>query len=146
MNREEKLHFYLVLDNLERLLTHDPKKKIIEKLLLIQDMVRKENLDEDSFDLMRPLINLIFIHETYMNIGDLDQQTLLSNYNFIPFFLTPMSSANLHEVVISKITHIGSTLSDKQMADFLRIVISIFSPFTVNIREFIYLITVCLQF
>ena len=109
-------------------------------------MVRKENLDEDSFDLMRPLINLIFIHETYMNIGDLDQQTLLSNYNFIPFFLTPMSSANLHEVVISKIAHIGSTLSDKQMADFLRIVISIFSPFTVNIREFIYLITVCLQF
>ena len=126
----------------------EQKKKIIEKFLIIQDIVRSESKEgtEDYSNHMRPLFNLVFIHESYMNLGDLEQSALLSNFNFIPFLLSPMSTKSLQTVLIQKISHLHIGLSDFKMESFLSILLSVFSPFTCNIREFIYLASVCVLF
>jgi hypothetical protein len=87
-HQDENAHFYLVLDNVEKLISCEKQKKNIEKLMIVTDMVS-------------PLLSVVIIHDTFIDelskfgSSNLNMNSMLSNYHFIPFILHPMREKNL---------------------------------------------------
>ena len=75
--------FYIVLDNVQRLVDVEAKKKTLEKLFIIANMVA-------------PFVNLVVVHDAHLDaFRKLAGNNLLSDYLFVPFLLEPMRSSSV---------------------------------------------------
>lgn len=80
---------YIVLDNVERIISIERVKKNLEKIFIVADMVA-------------PLISILIIHDTYIDEVDAFSKSLFNEYNFTPFVLNPMDKDSMREVIKEK--------------------------------------------
>ena len=85
-------HIYLILDNVERLFQVESSKRTIEKILIMCDMVNSDYL-------AAPMLNVMVINDTYIDELSTLGYSLLSEYNFTPYILDPMSTEHLKQIL-----------------------------------------------
>lgn len=118
---------YFVLDNVSRLISIEKQKKNLEKIFIISDM-------------LAPYVSILIIHDTYIDEWDSFGKSLLNDYNFTPFVLTPMSMETMKKVIKEKYFKNFPDDPNKEKFDFfINIATSNFNKNSVNIRKWIFL-------
>jgi hypothetical protein len=118
---------YFVLDNVNRLISIEKQKKNLEKIFIISDM-------------LAPYVSILIIHDTYIDEWDSFGKSLLNDYNFTPFVLTPMDMETMKKVVKEKYFKKFSDDPNKDKFDFfINFAMSNFNKNSVNIRKWIFL-------
>lgn len=125
-NRKER-PIYIVLDNVERIISIEKVKKNLEKMFIVADMVA-------------PLISVLIIHDTYIDEVDAFAKSLFNEYNFTPFVLDPMDSESMKAVIKEKYFQSDPEDVDKDKFDsFINMLHQNLEKQTVNLKKWLFL-------
>ena len=118
---------YIVLDNVERIISIEKVKKNLEKIFIVVDMVA-------------PLISILIIHDTYIDEVDAFNKSLFNEYNFTPFVLNPMGKDSMKAVVKEKYFKSESEEIDADKFDvFFGILYQNLCKQTVNLKKMLFM-------
>lgn len=136
-------HVYFVFDNIDQLLQSEKTTNNVEKIMIIADMAKE-------------LVNVVLIHDTFIDemtrfgLSSMLITEVLTNYDFIPFLLEPMSTQFLKQVLHKQLKPLLDTLPEEHaekressyVPTFFNLILPTFTAITNNIREFSYITTI----
>ncbi|CAI2367820.1 unnamed protein product [Moneuplotes crassus] len=126
-SKYKKRPIYIVLDNVERIISIERVKKNLEKIFIVADMVC-------------PLLSILIIHDTYIEEIDAFNKSLFNEYNFTPFVLNPMDQESMRAVLKEKYFSGENNDGEKDKFDpFFKYLYSQLSKQTVNLKKWLFM-------